>query len=185
MVLAILLLVAGAVVVVRQFMGSDDTLPDAGSGSPSGDAEAPVDLCGGPQPAPTATPAAVTDWTQEVQRLYSLREQAFEELDAQLLCQVHSPTNTVLATDVETLQAWSDAGIRADGLTMEVVTAELVSQQAGKVVLDITERVQPYDLVDEDGEVVERKEGTPENTWRAELVAVADEGNPVPTWRFG
>lgn len=45
--------------------------------------------------------------------------------------------------------------------------------------------MQPYDLVDEDGEVVERKEGTPENTWRAELVAVADEGNPVPTWRFG
>lgn len=185
MVLAILLLAAGAVVVAREVFGDDEQLPEAGGGTASDDSAAPVDLCGGPQPAPTALPAQPTDWTQEVQRLYTLREQAFEELDAELLCQVHAPTNPVLAQDVDTIQAWADADIHAEGLTIEVVTAELVSQNNGVVVLEITDRQPAYQLVDEDGEVVEEKEGTPDTTWQAELVAVADEAGGVPTWRFG
>jgi hypothetical protein len=41
-------------------------------------------------------------------------------------------------------------------------------------VLEITDRITAYDLVDEDGEVVEQLEGVGEGTWRAELVVAAD-----------
>jgi hypothetical protein len=186
MALAVVLVVAGVALVALQMFGPDDAgIPGAGLGTPSSEAEAPAELCGGPRPAPTEAPPEVTDWTQEVQRLYSLRAQAFEEINAQLLCQVYAPTSTGLAGDAELLQSYADEGIRPEGLAFEVVTAELVSQTGGRVVLEITDRMPAYTLVGEDGEVVEEKAAIPDQTWQAELVPIADDDSPTPTWRFG
>ena len=183
LVIAIPVIVAGAVFAVLQLTnGSDpEALPGAGRLSSPGEAEVPVDLCGGPQPAPTEEPPAVSDWTQVVQSLYALRTEAFAEVDASALCDVYTPTSQVLAEDAELLQLYADAGVHTDGLAFEVVTAEMVSQEGGRVVLEITDRLPPYQLVDDSGEVVAEKEGLPEATWQAELVPAPDASG----WRFG
>jgi hypothetical protein len=182
LVIAVPVILAGAVFAALQWRNGDDpsTLPSADRVTAPADADVPVDLCGGPQPAPTEQPPAVTDWTQVVESLYSLRTQAFAELDATLLCDVYTPTSPVLSRDANLLQAYADAGGRVDGLAFEVVTAELVSQEGGRVVLAITDRLPPYQLVDDDGEVVAEWEGLPEETWQAELVPAPDASG----WRF-
>jgi hypothetical protein len=182
LVIAVPVILAGAVFAALQWRNGDDpsTLPSADRLTAPADADVPVDLCGGPQPAPTEQPPAVTDWTQVVESLYSLRTQAFAELDATLLCDVYTPTSPVLSRDANLLQAYADAGGRVDGLAFEVVTAELVSQEGGRVVLAITDRLPPYQLVDDDGEVVAEWEGLPEETWQAELVPAPDASG----WRF-
>jgi serine/threonine protein kinase len=182
LVIAVPVILAGAVFAALQWWNGDDpsTLPSADRLTAPADADVPVDLCGGPQPAPTEQPPAVTDWTQVVESLYSLRTQAFAELDATLLCDVYTPTSPVLSRDANLLQAYADAGGRVDGLAFEVVTAELVSQEGGRVVLAITDRLPPYELVDDDGEVVAEWEGLPEETWQAELVPAPDASG----WRF-
>ena len=182
LVIAVPVILAGAVFAALQWRNGDDpsTLPSADRVTAPADADVPVDLCGGPQPAPTEQPPAVTDWTQVVESLYSLRTQAFAELDATLLCDVYTPTSPVLSRDANLLQAYADAGGRVEGLAFEVVTAELVSQEGGRVVLAITDRLPPYQLVDDDGEVVAEWEGLPEETWQAELVPAPDASG----WRF-
>ncbi|WP_116950468.1 serine/threonine protein kinase [Jiangella endophytica] len=181
--LVALLVVAGVAIVGWSVFGDDTPTDGPGSGSSPG-AEVSTDLCGGPQPAPSVPPPTVTDWTQEVQRLYTLRAQAFEEGDPELLCQVHSPTNPTLTDDAETLEEYADADVHTDGLVFEVVNAELVSQEGGRARVTITQRTPPYTLVNEDGNVEQEMEGFEEQTWEADLVAVA---NPDGTssWRFG
>jgi hypothetical protein len=184
MVVAIPVILAGAVFAGLQLWGGGadpEALPDATRLTSPGEADVPVDLCGGPQPAPTEQPPAVTDWTQVVQSLYRLRAEAFNEVNAQALCDVYAPTSQVLADDIELLQMYTDAGVHTQGLDFEVVTAELVSQEAGRVVLQITDRLPPYQLVDSSGEVKAEKEGLPEAIWQAVLVPAPDASG----WRFG
>jgi Protein kinase domain len=184
MVVAIPVILAGAIFAGLQLWGGDgdpQTLPEADRLTSPGEAEVPVDLCGGPRPAPTEQPPEVTDWTQVVQSLYTRRAEAFNDVDAEALCDVYAPTSQVLADDAELLQMYADSGVRTRGLAFEVVTAELVSQEAGRVVLQITDRLPPYQLVDADGEVQAEKDGLPEATWQAELVPAPDASG----WRFG
>ncbi|WP_162449905.1 protein kinase domain-containing protein [Phytoactinopolyspora mesophila] len=184
--LVVLLLVAGAVILGMQiFGGEDDELPEAGLGNPESVDVGQGEYCGGPRPAPEEEPPEVSDWTQEVQRLYSLRSQAFEEVDAELLCQVYAPTSEGLIRDVELMQEWADHDVRPQNLSFEVIDVELIEQHGGTVVLEISDRLPPYELVDNDGEVVDPKEGIEDDTWSAELVPIADDTSATPTWRFG
>lgn len=178
---AIVVLVGfGVFLLVRQIMDGD---PAADGSDPSTVTSTPSDLCGGKQPAPTAAPDEVNDWAAEVQRLYTLRVRAFEEGDASLLCQVYAPESESLAKDALAMEGFVDKGQRADGLSMVVIDVELVSQQSGRVELEITDEMSAYDVVDEDGEVVSTQEAEPENTWVAELIAVATEDGTVG-WRL-
>jgi serine/threonine protein kinase len=184
MVVAIPVILAGAIFAGLQLWGGDEdpeSLPGATRLTSPGEAENPVELCGGPQPAPTEQPPEVSDWTQVVQSLYALRAEAFNGVDAQALCEVYAPTSQVLADDAELLQLYADAGVHTQGLAFEVVTAELVSQEGGRIVLEITDRLPPYQLVDSEGTVKAEKEGLPEATWQAVLVPAPDASG----WRFG
>jgi hypothetical protein len=185
MVVAIPVILAGAVFAALQLWGGGDgdteALPGATRVTSPGAAEVPVDLCGGPQPAPSEQPPEVGDWTQVVQSLYLMRAEAFNEVDAQALCDVYAPTSQALADDAELLQLYADAGVHTRGLAFEVITAELVSQEAGRVVLEITDRLPPYELVNSSGAVKAEKEGLPEATWQAVLVPSPDASG----WRFG
>ncbi|MBD0292890.1 MAG: serine/threonine protein kinase [Jiangellaceae bacterium] len=186
LLIAIPVILAGAVFAGLQWFGDregPDSLPATErvtSAPASGTTTVPTDLCGGPQPAPTAQPPEVTDWTQVVEHLYTLRSQAFATLDASLLCDVYAPTSSVLAKDARLLQLYAEAGGHTEGLEFEVVTAELVSQEAGRVVLNVTDRLPPYRLVDDDGTVVKEWQGLPQATWQAELVPAPD----ASSWRF-
>ncbi|WP_165368147.1 hypothetical protein, partial [Phytoactinopolyspora endophytica] len=184
-VLVVLLLVAGAVVIGMNLAEDDSELPSADLGTPDSTDSEEVDLCGGPRPAPDDEPPEVSDWTEEVQRLYTLRAQAFEEIDAELLCQVYAPTSEGLVRDVELLQEYADAGVRTQDLSFEVIDAEVVERDGGTVVVEISDRLPAYQLVDDDGEVMEDKPGTENESWMAELVPIADEGSSTPSWRFG
>lgn len=166
----------GAYGVWNQLRGEDvSMLPGAGRVTSPGGSEEPQDLCGGLQPAPTQEPPPVTDWTPVVEELFTLRAAAFTGLDPELLCDLFAPTSQHLAADYELIQDYQEEGVRPRGLRFEVVDVELVSAEGElPVVLEITDRITPYDLVDEEGEVVEQLEGVPEGTWRAELVVAAD-----------
>jgi serine/threonine protein kinase len=166
----------GAYGVWNQLRGEDaNMLPGAGRVTSQAGTEEPQDLCGGAQPAPTEAPPAVTDWTPVVEGLFRLRATAFTELDPELLCQIFAPTSPHLATDYELIQAYEEEGVRPRGLSFEVVNVEVISGEGElPVVLEITDRVTAYELVDENGEVVEQLAGVPEGTWRAELVVAAD-----------
>lgn len=174
----------GVYVVWNQFSGDGegDELPEAGRVNDPTRAEERVDLCGGPQPAPTEQPPEVTDWTSVVESLYALRTEAFNELDAELLCQVYSPTSPFLASDYELLQTYGEAGVRTAGLRFELVDVELESEQGETpVVLEITDRIPPYQLVDGNGDVEVEWPGLGEATWQAQLVPSSDASG----WRFG
>lgn len=166
----------GAWGVWNQLRGEDaNMLPGAGRVTSQAATEEPQDLCGGAQPAPTEEPPEVTDWAPVVEGLFNLRARAFAELDAELLCQIFAPTSPHLAADYELIQDYQDAGVRPRGLSFEVVDVELISEEGElPVVLEITDRTPSYELVDEDGEVVEQLEGFREGTWHAELVVAAD-----------
>jgi serine/threonine protein kinase len=173
----------GGYAVWNQLTGNPDAsmLPGAGRVTAPADAEGEDDLCGGPQPAPTDEPPEVTDWTPVVERLLTMRADAFNQLDAALLCQIFSPVSPHLAVDYDLMQDYSDAGVQPSNLRFEVVNVELVSADGEvPVVLEITDRVPPHQLVDEDGEVVSEVAGLSEGTWRAELVVAPDASG----WQF-
>ncbi|PSK99742.1 protein kinase-like protein [Haloactinopolyspora alba] len=182
--LVVLLLGAGAVLVGMRLF-DDDVRAGPGTGSSPEDSAASTDVCGEPQPAPSTLPPEVTDWTQEVQRLYSLRAQAFEETNPELLCQVHAPSNPVLAEDVALIEEYIDAGVHTEGLAFEVVNAEPLERDGGRITVRITQRIPDYRLVNDDGEVEQENEGTEDTTWEATLVAVADPNGSTSSWRFG
>lgn len=184
--LVVLLIAVGVFFVVRQVWGDDskDQLSGPGLGSPSGDSSSSTaDFCGGPQPAPSDAPAKVRDWTAEIQRLYSLRAQAFEELDSELLCQVFAPTAQTLVDDVELMERYHDQGVHPEGLEFEVVDVELINEEAGRVTVEITDRMTPHTLVDGNGKVKQKVDGLEPEPWTAELIAVSDVGT-TPTWHF-
>lgn len=166
----------GAYAAWNQLRGEDvSMLPGAGRVTSPDGTEESQDLCGGLQPAPTEEPPPVTDWTPVVEGLFTLRATAFTELDPEVLCDLFAPTSQHLAADYELIQDYQEAGVRPSGLRFEVVDVELLSEEGElPVVLEITDRITAYDLVDEEGEVRERIEGVPEGTWRAELVVAAD-----------
>lgn len=186
--LAILLTVPvvaiGGYAVWNQLTGNPDAamLPGAGRVTAPADAEGDSDLCGGPQPAPTEAPPEVTDWTPVVERLLTVRADAFNQLNPELLCEIFSPVSPHLAADYDLMQEYRDHGVHPSGLRFEVINVELVSEEdAVPVVLEITDRVPPHQLVDESGEVLNEVEGVAEATWRAELVVAPDASG----WQFG
>lgn len=173
----------GGIAVWNQLTGNPDAsmLPGAGRVTAPADAEGEDDLCGGPQPAPTEAPPEVADWTPVVERLLALRSQAFNELNPELLCQVFSPVSPHLAIDYDLMQEYSDSGVHPANLRFEVVDVAVVSEDGEvPIVLEITDRVPPHQLVDEAGEVVSEVPGLPEGTWRAELVVAPDASG----WHF-
>ena len=77
----------------------------------------------------------------------------------QALCEVYAPTSQVLADDAELLQLYADAGVHTEGLAFEVVTAELVSQEGGRVVLRSPTGCRPISSSMTSGAVQAEKEG--------------------------
>jgi serine/threonine protein kinase len=181
--IAVPVVAIGGYAVWNQLTGNPDAamLPGAGRVTAPADAEGESDLCGGPQPAPTQAPPDVSDWTPVVERLLAARAEAFNVMNPELLCQVFSPVSPHLAIDYDLMQEYSDASLHPTGLRHEVINVELVSEEGDvPVVLEITDRIPPHQLVDESGEVAREIEGEPETTWRAELVVTPDASG----WQF-
>lgn len=178
--LAIPIAVFGIYVLWHQINGDD--LPLAGPASaPEGDVDDSSELCGGQYPAPEQQPPSPDDWTGVIENLYTLRAQAFVDLDSELLCDIYAPSHPRLARDYAALRAYAEEGVHVEGLSFEIVTATLVSQESGLVTIEITDRISSYQLVDEAGEVVHSEPASPDQTWQIELVPSEDGAS----WRIG
>ncbi len=181
LVVAVPVIGLGVVAVWNQLTGNPDAAMLPGAGRVTAAEEGEEDLCGGPQPAPTEEPPEVTNWTPVVEQLFARRAAAFNEQNAELLCELFAPTSPYLVSDYELLQTYTDEGVRTDGLRFEVINVEQLSADGEQpVVLEITDRVPAHRLVNEDGEVVAELDGVPEDTWQAELVVSSDASG----WRF-
>lgn len=181
MVVAVPVIGLGVVAVWNQLTGNPDAAMLPGAGRVTAAEEVEEDLCGGPQPAPTQEPPEVTNWTPVVEQLFAQRAAAFNEQEAEQLCELFAPTSPYLASDYQLLQTYNDEGVRTVGLRFEVINVEQVSEDGEQpVILEITDRVPAHQLVNEEGEVVAELDGVPEDTWEAELVVSPDASG----WRF-
>jgi len=180
-VLTVPIIAFGVYVLGNQIFGEGD-LPLAGrADDPSGEVDDSSELCGGQYPAPEQQPPTPEDWTGVIENLYVQRAQAYIELNSELLCEIYTPSHPRLAQDYEALKKYADGGVEVQGLSFDVVTATLVSQESGLVTIEITDRISPYQLVDEQGNVVRDEPASGDQTWQIELVPSADGAS----WRIG
>lgn len=157
------------------------------SGSPAAPAASPdaasagTLLCGAPGPAPDETPPLAQDWVEVVRTLYVRRTAALVTGQTSLLCDVYDPRSPGLASDLELDAAYEEQGVRPDSLVFVVEEASLVSEEGALLTVEITDRLEPYRLVDDSGRTVAELPGVPSETWRARLVPDATGSE----WVFG
>jgi hypothetical protein len=176
-------LLAGAALIGWQWAKNDrDAASVVTALRPVGDGKGAVSAtCGGPAPAPSTPPPTPADWTTVVRELNEARATAFVDADPSELCDVYVPTSATLESDLELMNLYDSRGVRAQGLLFEVEKVTLVSQEAGRVVLEITDELPAYPLVDDEGETKATQPGKKSMTWRAELLPAPDGSG----WRFG
>jgi hypothetical protein len=142
---------------------------------------AAIELCGAPQEPPEEAPELADDWAEVVSALYLRRSAALVTGQTSLLCEVYDPLSTGLVSDLELDAAYEDQGVRPDALVFVVEEATLVEQEGALLLVEVTDQLEPYRLVNASGETVAELDGIPSETWQARLVP-----DPSGThWRFG
>ena len=116
-----------------------------------------------------------------VRELNNARSEAFAKGDPSMLCKVYVPTSETLQADLELMNLYDRRGVRAQGFQFQMESVTLVSQEAGRVILEITDALPPYPLVDDEGRERATQPGKPKLTWRAELLPAPDGSS----WRYG
>ena len=138
-------------------------------------------LCGAPPPAPESAPERPDDWTQVIAELYVRRSAALVTGQTSLLCEVYDPLSPGLADDIALEAAYQEQNLRPDGLDFVVESAEQVDRDGALVLVEVTDRLEPYLLLGPDGEVAAELPGIESGTWQARLVP---DGTGTE-WRFG
>lgn len=133
-----------------------------------------VALCGAPPPAPEQAPELAQDWAAVIRELYVRRSAALVTGQTELLCEVYDPLAEGLVSDLALEAAYAEQGVRPDELAFVVESAELVEQDGALLLVEVTDRLEPYRLLNDAGEVVAELPGIPSETWRAQLVPDAD-----------
>jgi hypothetical protein len=161
---------------------TEQATPDADPAqTPAVAVSAGVELCGPPGAAAPTTPPTPQDWAVVVRELYTRRSAALLTGQQRRLCDVYDQRSAGLVSDLELDAAYTDQQVRPDALVFVVEDAEVVEQQGGLVVLEITDRLEPYALLGGDGTVVAELPGLPATTWQARLVP----DSTGQEWRFG
>jgi hypothetical protein len=133
-----------------------------------------VALCGAPPPAPEQAPELAQDWAEVIRELYVRRSAALVTGQTELLCEVYDPLAEGLVSDLALEAAYAEQGVRPDELAFVVESAELVEQDGALLLVEVTDRLEPYRLLNDAGEVVAELPGIPSETWRAQLVPDAE-----------
>lgn len=139
-----------------------------------------TDLCGAPPPPPDEPPDLAENWVDVVDALNTRRSAALVTGQTSLLCEVYDPSSPALVSDLELDAAYTERGVRPDSLVFVVEQATLVEQDGALLVLEITDRLEPYSLVAQDGRVVAELPGIGSETWQARLVP----DTTGTSWRF-
>jgi eukaryotic-like serine/threonine-protein kinase len=115
--------------------------------------------------APAAAPTAADRWVSVVQRLATMRSQAFDQADPSLLASVYLAGTAAYDTDRATVQSLAGRGLRAKGFaaTVEHVTVE--RSDASTARLHVVDRLSGYTLVDAAGAVHGRGDERPARSY--------------------
>lgn len=101
-----------------------------------------------------AAPFAAAPATHGAALLHELdrtRAEAFTTGDAALLSEVYPHGSTLLEADTELLRDYLDRGMTLRGGRLQLLEAEVLSDGADEIVLDIVERLGPTRVVLHDG----------------------------------
>ena len=185
------LLIVPALIIGAAFLGwqwwesrqSTEAAPRLDISRPLGEGEgASAALCGG---APTAVPAAVPpiadDWTVVIDDLYAQIAAAYTDADPSELCLAYVPTSKGLEVDQAKINEYLRVGAHAQGMDFTVYSADVITVEPTRVVLEITDELPAYSIVDQAGVVRGEGMALPRQTWKAELLPSTD----GTSWRFG
>ncbi|HEX7105343.1 MAG TPA: protein kinase, partial [Acidothermaceae bacterium] len=126
---------------------------------------------------PTAAPpSSDTSWLRVMAALDAARDGAFADGDVDELSGVYVAGSAALAADRRTLDQMADAGQRARGLALRLVSVEVRSQTPTSVELAVRDTLPPYEIVDADGQV-RRQPGRGEREWVVGLRATTAGGS--------
>lgn len=118
--------------------------------------------------APTESVAAV-DWRDVVTRLDAARRAAIDSGSTATLAEVVDPEGPAYAHDVATLQARARAGLTLLGADVTVTAVTVLDEQPDRVVLEVTDTRDRWELRDSEGTVVATGEARGPQTWRVVL----------------
>lgn len=185
------LLIVPALIIGAAFLGwnwwEDRQAANAASrldiSRPLGEGEgASAALCGGaPSAVPATAPPVPEDWTVVVDDLYAQIAAAYTDADPSELCLAYVPTSKGLEVDHAKINEYVRVGAHAQGMDFTVYSAEVITAEPSRVVLEITDELPAYDIVDQDGVVRGTGVELPRQTWKAELLPSSD----GTAWRFG
>jgi len=148
----------------------------------------------GADPSLTPTPArtkaeepvlrrhgSAEDWAVVLRELDERRTRAFARADGDGLTAVYLRGSPALREDQADVARLAAAGLRARGLRMIIGSVRVRETAPGKVVLEVSDRMSPYDIVDRSGRVVRAIPGRGDRPWRVTLVPARD---AVGEWRI-
>ncbi|HEU0129357.1 MAG TPA: protein kinase, partial [Mycobacteriales bacterium] len=118
-------------------------------------------------------PAPGPDWTATLAALDAARSAAFARADARGLDAVYAPASAPLAADRALLARYAARRTRVADLHLVPVTVVPVRADDAVAVLEVTDRLLPYTVVDAAGRPVERWPGRDARRWRITLRRVA------------
>lgn len=124
--------------------------------------------------APTLSPRSAAEWGAVLDRLDAARATAFAQADDELLTAVHAPSSPGLAADRRLVRELSDRGLHARGARHTVSTVQVVRASAERATLRVIDALAAYELLDAEGDVVQRTAGRGEREHVVDLERTAD-----------
>jgi hypothetical protein len=113
------------------------------------------------------------DWLSVLSALDTIRSRAFATGSVASLDHVYAQGSAVLSEDRRRLGDLRSAGLLARGLRPELLAVQPIRAEPGTVVLQVRDRLPPYTIVDHNGNLVERRRGRGEETWKVTVVPAA------------
>ena len=110
------------------------------------------------------------DWAEVLRALDRRRASAFASGEPARLAGVYVPGSASWREDVADLTELRAAGLRARGLRLVPASVAVHQVAAGRVVLEVVDRMPSYEIVDGTGRVVRRDPGRGDRVWRVTLV---------------
>jgi hypothetical protein len=121
-------------------------------------------------PAHATSPAALpVHWQAVMSELDAVRDDAFVAGDPDALADAYVPGSAALATESARLQQLLDERLVVRGLELELVRVDPLSATGDHAVLEVTDRLPGYDLLDAAGRLLEHRPARGARTWRVEL----------------
>jgi hypothetical protein len=117
---------------------------------------------------------ADADWSGVLRELDRRRAIAFHRGDAEGLHRVYRAGSPALREDAAELAELAAAGLRARGLRLDLGRVSVREVAPGQVLLDVVDRMPPYDVVDRSGRPVSRVPGRGDRQWLVTLVPASD-----------